>query len=281
MNCTCDLHTHSIFSDGTWTPEEIINESEAIGLSAVALCDHNTIDGLDRFTAAAAGKNVMAITGVEFSTEYKEKELHILGLNVKPQYYSQVKSRLADLLIRKEAQNRELVSNLKNIGYFIDYDKLKASSPSGNINRAHIAAELVRQGKFQTRQQAFNVLLNPECGYYHPPKRPDSIETIDFIRQISAVSVLAHPLRSVDEPFLLDFLSQASSAGLAAMETVYSDCEEKLLQQSVEIAGEFSLLPSGGTDFHGSKKPDIKLGTGKGNLSVPYEFCLNLLKASK
>lgn len=276
MNSTCDLHTHSIFSDGTWTPEQIISEGESIGLSAVALCDHNTIDGLCRFTAAAEGTQVRAIPGVEFSTEYKGKELHVLGLNIKPQYYSQVKSKLADFLIRKKERNIELIDTLNRLGYSISYEKLVASSPSGNINRAHIAAELVRQGYFKTRQQAFPALLNPECGYYHPAKQPAALDTIKFINDISAVPVLAHPFRSVNEPLLLDFLSVAVLGGLKAMEIVYSDCEESLLKRSAEICREFSLLPSGGTDFHGDKKPDIKLGTGRGNLSVPYEFCLNL-----
>lgn len=278
MNSKCDLHTHSVFSDGTWTPEQIVEESEALGLAAVALCDHNTIDGLDRFISAARGKNLLAVPGVEFSTEYKGSELHILGLNIKPQYYSQVKSRLADFLIRKEKQNVALVNTLAGLGYHVDYYKLKSSSVSGNINRSHIAAELVRQGYFETRQQAFNSLLNPQCGYYHPAKQPSALETIRFIRDISAVPVLAHPLRSVGEPLLLDFLSQAVPAGLAAMETVYSDCEEKLLKRSEEICARFSLLPSGGTDFHGDKKPDIKLGSGRGNLSIPYEYCLNILQ---
>ncbi len=277
MYSTCDLHTHSIFSDGTWTPEQIVAESETLGLAAVALCDHNTIDGLDRFSAAACGKELLAVPGVEFSTEYKGSELHILGLNINPQYYSQVKSRLADFLIRKEKQNLELVNALAKLGYCVDYYKLKASSVSGNINRSHIAAELVRQGCFKTRQQAFNSLLNPQCGYYHPAKQPSALETIGFIRDISAVPVLAHPLRSIEEPLLFDFLSQAVPAGLTAMEIVYSDCDEKLLKRSEEICGMFSLLPSGGTDFHGDKKPDIRLGSGRGNLSVPYEYCLKLL----
>lgn len=276
MDKFCDLHTHSIFSDGTWTPEEIVEEAERLGLSAVALCDHNSIEGLPRFMAAARGKSVRAVPGIEFSTEYQGLELHILGLMVEPEHYDRIRAFLREYLLRKAESGRELVDALCRGGYMLDYDKIAASTPNGNVNRAHIAAELTRLQMVGSVKEAFATLLDPKAGYYKPIKKPDALETVAFIRELSAVPVLAHAFRSMQEPQLLAFLEEAVPCGLGAMETLYSTYDEETTRLSEEIADRFGLIHSGGTDFHGDKKPDIHLGTGRGGLAVPYDYLLRL-----
>ncbi len=267
---TCDLHTHSIHSDGTWTPEQILAEADRLGLGAVALTDHNTVAGLPEFMAAAKGRVVEAVPGIEFSTDYRNMDVHILGLFIRPEHYGTITDLLADVQRRKDESNRELADNLTRAGFGFDYDALKATTPDGSINRAHFASELVRLGHAQSVQDAFHRFLNPSCGYYHPPKRMSSFECIRLIRDLGAVSVLAHPLLTMDPAGAREFLEQA--LGLDAMETRYVTYDADTTRIAREMAREFSLLESGGSDFHGNNKPGIALGSGKGALEVPLEL---------
>ena len=277
MDQFCDLHTHSIFSDGTWTPEEIIEEAERLGLGAVALCDHNSIDGLPRFMAAAEDRKVRAVPGTEISTEYQGMELHILGLMIAPENYASLQSYLEEYRRRKEESNRQLAEALSRGGYPVQYERIRASTPDGNVNRAHIAAEVVRQGSVGSVQEAFVTLLDPKCGYYRPVKKPDALETIAFLREISVIPVLSHAFRSMTEQEIPVFLKQAVPCGLIGMETLYSTYDKETTRKSERIADSFGLLRSGGTDFHGDKKPDIHLGVGRGDLAVPYTYFLRML----
>lgn len=270
MKKFCDLHTHSNYSDGTWTPEQLIREAEALGLEALALCDHNTVDGVPNFLAAAAGSKVHAVPGVEFSTGYRGGELHILGLFVRPEHYTAIEERLMEVLIRKEQSNRNLIAALAQAGISLDYKAIKAGTASGLVNRAVIAAEMVRQGYCASVQEAFKTWLAPEHGYFVPPKRMDAHETIRFIHELGAVSVLAHPFLNLEEAELREFLAQAE--GLDGMETEYVSFTPEQREKAREIAAEFGLLCSGGSDFHADNKPDIKMGTGRGDLRVDADL---------
>lgn len=275
-----DLHTHSTFSDGTFTPSEVIEQAQQLGLTAVALCDHNTIGGLPEFLAAAQGSGVEAVPGVEFSTEYEGTELHILGLFIHPEHYQTVTELLEEMLAEKERSNRELISALNGAGMKMDYDRLQAENPDGVINRAVIAAEMVRREYVSSVKEAFSRWLDKKNGYYRPPRRLGSLDTIRFIRSIGAVSVLAHPFLDLDESGLRRFLRDAVENGLDGMETRYSKFDAQTTDLARQIAGEYGLLESGGSDFHGANKPDIQLGSGRGDLYIPEEI-LTELKARK
>lgn len=264
----CDLHTHSVYSDGTWTPAQLIDEAERIGLTAIALTDHNTVAGLPDFMEAARGRGVEAVPGVEFSSDYADKDVHIVGLFIRPEHYATVTEVLADAQRRKEESNRELVDNLCDAGYALDYNRIRKAA-SGSINRAHIAGELLRLGYVESVRHAFETLLDVKHGYYHPPKRMTSFEAIAFIKSLGAVAVLAHPLLTMDEAMLRAFLPRAVEAGLDAMETEYSTYDEEATRLARTIAKEFGLRRSGGSDYHGDRKPDIRIGVGRGSLAVP------------
>ena len=280
MEMYCDLHTHSVFSDGTDTPARLIDLAAQAGLSAVALCDHNTVAGLPDFLKAAQGAAVEAVPGVEISTDFADKELHILALYVQPQHYAAVTELLAEGDRRKEQSNIDLVAALNGAGYALNYEEIKAKTPKGHINRAHIAAEMLRLGYVESVQDAFRTLLSPKHGLYHPPKRIDAYDAIRFIKSIGAVAVLAHPFLSMDEALLRDFLPRAVEVGLDAMEVYYAKYDEKTTSLAVDIAREFGILPSGGSDYHGGNKPDIAMGTGRGELRIPSAW-LNGLKKRK
>lgn len=276
-----DLHVHSTFSDGTYTPGELIALAQKAGVTVLALCDHNTVAGLPEFLAAAQGSGVEAVPGVEFSTEYEGTELHILGLFIPPEHYSDITELLNDALARKERSNRDLVQALSEAGLKMDYDSIRAANPDGVINRAVIGAEMVRLGYVSSVKEAFSQWLGEKHGFYRPSRRPDSLEIIRFIRSIGCVSVLAHPFLDLDEPGLRSFLTQAVEAGLDGMETCYAKFDRETTELARKIAGEYGLLESGGSDFHGANKPDIQIGTGRGSLFVPGEFFVALRERSK
>ena len=271
MAVFCDLHNHSTYSDGTDTPAELVAIAEKIGLGAIALTDHNTVAGLPEFLAAAEGKHVRAIAGTEFSTDYKGTELHILGLFLRPEHYAPITDLLEDYRKRKEQSNLDLVDKLNAAGYQIDYEKIKSSTPKGQVNRALIAAELTRLGYTESVQDAFKKLLSPKCGYYIPPTRPSPFETIRFIKSMGAVAVLAHPFLNLEEQELWEFLTEAVPCGLDGMETLYSTYDEETTALAERMAAEFGILSSGGSDYHGGNKPHIQMGVGQGNLTIPYE----------
>ena len=280
-----DLHTHSHYSDGTFSPAELIDEAERIGLSAIALCDHNTARGLDEFLAAAKDSPVEAIPAVEFSTDYQTDEgkiieLHILSLFVRPEYHGRIEELVAPIAINKQKSNRDLIAALQKNGCDITYEEVMDAS-RGNVNRAHVAGVLTEKGYTASIQEAFRTLLSPERGFYVEPARLPVFDTIAFIRSIGAVPILAHPFLKLNEDQLRVFLGKAKPCGLVGMETLYSTYDETTTALSRAIAKEFDLCESGGSDFHGKRKPDITLGTGKGNLSVPYEFLMKLKTFAK
>ena len=164
MKPICDLHIHSAFSDGTLSPAELIRLAQQRGISAVALCDHNTVAGLPEFLEAARGSGVRAVPGIEFSTDYGDTELHILALFVKPQHYEAITEKVARMLRRKEQSNLDLLAGLKSAGIELDYNAIKAAHPGGSINRAVIAAEMVKLGYCESVQQAFGSWLSEKRG---------------------------------------------------------------------------------------------------------------------
>lgn len=269
----CDLHVHSHYSDGTWTPEQIVREAQTIGLSAIALTDHNTVAGLPNFLCAAKGASLEAVPGIEFSTDYLDVELHIVGLFVAEEHYDAINKITDAMQQRKMQSNIDLTDALNRAGYEVDYHKIKASMPTGEPNRALIAAELTRLGYTPDIQTAFKTLLGAKCGYYHPPKRIDVFELIEFIRSIGAVPVLAHPFLNLKEAeSLRRFLGPAKERGLIGMEVLYSKFTAEQTAEAMSIADDFDLLYSGGSDFHGDNKPDIRLGTGRGGLKIPLSY---------
>lgn len=276
-----DLHVHSTYSDGTLTPAELIRHAAETGTEALALCDHNTVAGLPEFLEAARGTDITAVPGVEFSTDYGDRELHILGLFIPPEHFATIAEYVNALVLRKDESNRDLLQRLKSVGIHMDYEAIKAANPEGVVNRAVIAAEMMRQRYCESVQEAFSRWLSPKHGFFIPPKRLDAFETIRFIKSIGAVAVLAHPFLNLDPDGLRQFLPMAKTQGLDGMEVYYPKFDTKATALAEQLTKEFGLLPSGGSDFHGTNKPDISMGTGRNNLCIPNDILMNLASLRK
>lgn len=275
----CDLHTHSNFSDGTNTPKEIVELAQRLNLSAVALTDHNTVSGLPEFLSAAVGKNVKAVAGIEISTDYGETELHIVGLFIDTRDFETVENFVRPMVQRKEEHNRLLIEKLRAGGYDIDFDEIKAKTPDGKFNRAHIATELTEKGYTQSVGEAFKTLLSKNSIYYVPNKRIPTFEAIEFLKSVNAVVVIAHPFLDLDEAELRIFLPEAKRRGLDAMEVYYSQYDEETTKLAALLADEFGIKKSGGSDYHGTRKQDISLGVGKGNLRIDEDIYTSLFES--
>lgn len=273
----CDLHVHSTFSDGTLTPRQLLQLACEAGISAVALTDHNTVTGLPEFLENAKEFPVKAVPGIEFSVDYLGAELHLLALFVKPAYFDTITKMMEDFKRRKEQSNRDLVDNLNKAGFLLDYESIKQQA-CGYVNRAHIGAAMTEKGYTSSIKEAFKQYLDPKKGYYTPPRWPDVFEMIRFIQSIGAVAVLAHPFLQMEEAALREFLPLAVEAGLDGMEVLYPTYDEPQTACAKALCEEFSLLFSGGSDFHGANKPHIKIGVGEGNLQIPEKFVKMLEK---
>lgn len=275
----CDLHTHSTASDGTFTPGEVMQQAQQAGLGAVALTDHNTLMGLPEFMQAAQGTAVRAVPGIEISTEYDGHEVHIVGLFLTPQAGVELEKHLKIFEQEKEENNRELVDALNRGGYRISWEHLR-QQVMGRMNRAHIAAALTEAGYIQSPEEAFRTILHPDGAFYHPPHCPQSLPVLEMLRDLKICPVLAHPFLSLLSQQLAEFLPEAKKRGLLGMEVFYSTYDRRTTEAAQAMAEHYGLLPSGGSDFHGSIKPDIQLGVGRGNLQVPMQWLDQLEEAS-
>lgn len=272
----CDLHTHSINSDGASTTDELIAQAKELNL-IIALTDHNTVAGLPAFMQAAAENGVTAIAGTELSTEHNGVEFHLLGLFIDPKNYQKVERLAKEFHVLKEISNIEMVERLNDAGYDIAYADVKKRNPNGNANRAHVAAELLEKGYVSSIREAFSTILSEGAGFYIQPARLQLIDAVHFLREISALPILAHPLEDTTPDALIEMLPELIEVGLLGMETMHSSYSDDQIRIAKEIASRFNLLESGGSDYHGIVKPDVHLGCGKGNLDIPQSVYDKLL----
>lgn len=277
-----DLHVHSNISDGTLTPSQIVSSAIKAGLSAIALTDHDTIDGVQEALDAAAkaekeGHNIRIIAGTELSVAYKNRDIHILGLYLdihNPEFQNFLNTAKDSRLNR----NRKMILNLQNAGIKICMEDLMEDHNEAVITRAHFAKHLLKIGVVRTKEEAFRKYLDSSTPYYVPREFFSPEDAIQMIHRAGGIASLAHPLlykytRSEVEKLVV----YLKSFGLDALETYYSshnDADEYFVRNLAKKQG---LLMTGGSDFHGANKPDITLGTGRGKLRVPAEL-LDLLE---
>ena len=278
-----DLHTHSTASDGTATPAEVFNIACELQLAAVALTDHDTIDGLAEFTAAAADHpECEAICGVELACSFMSREIHIVGLFINPTS-TELAGFIENARQERMRRNRDLFVKLELLGYKLSLDMPEFSNlPLDGAGRPHFAAALVKYYKFAHPRQVFEKLLGKNRPAYIPRRLPDPSGAIKAIHASGGVAVWAHPVRreANERAYLKRAARKLAALGLDAIEGYYSMFSANETAMVHEIAAPLNLAISGGSDFHGANSPDVVLGFGAGGLRIPAEL-LTALKAKR
>ena len=273
-----DLHTHSICSDGTFTPSELAAHAAEKGLAAFALTDHDTTDGLAEAAAAAAEYGVEFVPGIEFSTEYQGHDIHIVGLDIDPAE-EELAAKLRSFRANRDVRNEEMLALLRTVGGFtITMEDLKnAYGENTVITRAHFGRWLFEHGCVKSISEAFDRYLGDGCPCFVVKKKTRPQTAVRLILGAGGIPVLAHPLLYHLSPEELEQLvRELKGYGLAALEAVYSSNIGMDESNMRRLAQKMGLKISGGSDFHGKNKPLLELGSGRGNLKIPYEVLENL-----
>ncbi len=280
-----DLHTHSTFSDGTFTPAELISSAQAIGLSAIALTDHDTVAGVPVLQAAAKKSNVEVVPGVEISVDVKlpnKGHMHILGLLIDPSH-AELKQTLTFLARERALRGERIVENLQRLGMEVSQQELQEMAGEGAVGRPHVARILLQKGYVRDIQEAFDRFLGKGCPGYVDKKKLDEAGAIRLIHNAGGLAILAHPQYMNFSAFAetREKILQLKMLGLDGVEVFYSGMPGDFQKALQSLAIEENLAISGGSDFHGENKPDISLGSGRDNdLHIPLEI-LEALKQRK
>ena len=264
-----DLHTHSRVSDGSDSPSDLMANAASAGLTAIALTDHDTLDGLDEAQLAADHHGIRLIRGVELSLEWSRGGMHLVVLFLGQD--GPLQARLSDLQAARDTRNTRMVDLLQSLDYDITLDELIAEAGGGVVGRPHMAAILVRKGYYPDPPAVFDELLATGRPGYLGRDRLDPVEAIQLARQSKGVPIIAHPhtlgLDTADE--YAEAITRLKAAGLAGIECHYGDYPLSQQQELAITTRRFGLIPSGGSDYHGTYKAGLELGTGRGELHVP------------
>ncbi len=267
-----DLHLHTLFSDGTYTPEELVKESKKAGLSTIAVVDHDTIDGIMPTLEAAKKENIEVIPGIELTAEYDGLEVHILGYFI--DYKNQrLKEKLDFLGNNRRERIYKIIDKLAAIGIELDPQVVFEISSEGTVGRLHIARALVKVGIVKSTAEAFQKYIGDTrpayvCGFRFSP-----LEAIKLIKEMGGVAVLAHPYLLKGDELISEFIGY----GIEGLEVYYPEHTQAMINFYLGLAKKYNLLVTGGSDCHGKAKPEVKLGM----IKLPYELVEKLKEARK
>lgn len=264
-----DLHLHTTHSDGSVIPAEVLALAKKAGVTALAITDHDIVDGIPEAIAVGAQLDIEIIPGVEVSSLYGDSEIHILG------YFLDWKDaslgrHLATLRESRHQRNPKIISQLNDLGLEISYEEVRALAATESVGRPHIARVLIAKGYVTSAKEAFERYLAEGRPGYVARTLPEPAEAVAWIRAAGGVPVLAHPtwLKASGDN-LSKLLGQLKASGLGGIEAYYSTHTPQQTAQYLDLAKRLDLLVTGGSDFHGVTKPDIEVGKGRGDLKVP------------
>lgn len=265
-----DMHVHTTASDGTCSPAEVVKLAKEKGLAAIAITDHDTVSGYAEAKKAGDELGIEVVPGIEISTRYLGP-VHILGYYLDTE--SPVLNEVSQWLVEdRDRRNRKMAALMRADGLDVDYDRMRERF-GAVIGRPHFAELLVEMGLAESVNDAFARFVERGQKYYASRNFLPIERSIRLIREAGGVPVMAHPFQyKLDDAQLRELIRLCIKNGLMGMECRYSGYDEEKVQYLLGLAKEYSLLPTGGSDFHGSVKPHIQLGDGMGNLQVPYRF---------
>jgi len=266
-----DLHAHTSASDGTYSPNELVTLAKSEGIEAIAITDHDTIEGVPEALEAGEKIGLEVIPGVEISIDHQPGSMHVLGL------FLDIKNKklieyLTVLQASRSSRNPKIIEKLNELGLAISMEDVQKISGGGQVGRPHIAAALLKDGYVSSNQQAFDKYLKKGAIAYFERSRLTREETVDMIHGAGGLVILAHPntlgVNGSSFSYLMSELKEVGFDGLEVFYNSHSQTDEDRLMKIVDKNG---FIISGGTDFHGQNKPSIKLGVGYGNMAIPYE----------
>lgn len=272
-----DLHTHSWFSDGTKSPTELVHLAEKSGVSALAITDHDTMDGVAEAIAAGNECAVEVVPGLEVSVIHKKKALHILGYYMDPAN-GELCAALATIQKARDDRNAKIIHKLQELGVAASLEELKEISGIGQTGRPHIAKLLMNHGLVRSIPQAFDEYLKKDAKAYVARFAYSAEEAIRLIRGAGGIAVLAHPIQ-VDKTLtsLATLLPVLKEYGLEGIETYYPSQKKKMRKRIRKFAEENGLLLTGGSDYHGDIRPGTRLAGGNNVYVSPV--LLEIMKA--
>ena len=277
-----DLHTHSKCSDGTYSIKELMDYAHEKNLAAIALTDHDTVDGLDEASTYVKENypDMEFVPGIEFSTVEEGKDVHIVGLYI-DHHNEEFKKKLGQFIDSRTVRNKKMCRKLsEEAGIPISYEELTGSFPGAVLTRAHYAKFMVDRGYAKSRNEVFDKYIGDNCPYYVERDKISPEEAISYVLEAGGVPVLAHPiLYHLSDRKLDALVARLKNAGLKGIEAIYSTYSPSEERRIKELAAKYDLLISGGSDFHGANKPKIDLGIGMGKLFVPEDLLIPIKKA--
>ncbi len=265
-----DLHVHSNASDGTLSPAQVVELASEKGLDAIALTDHDTISGIKEAVQASRPAGIELVPGIEFSCVYQKTEIHILGLyiNIDDPSFS---ARIQKLLDIRNQRNEEMIRRFQADGFSITLEDLQSGNPGTVITRAHFARTLVEKGYASSMDQAFKKYLEYGGKYCMRKEKISPEQAMEILTDNRAFPSLAHIMQYklgwAENERLIAYLKEL---GLQGLEVYHSSHNEGQIPRLQQLARDYGLLPTGGSDFHGSNKPDIQIGTGRGGLRLSH-----------
>jgi hypothetical protein len=265
-----DLHLHTHFSDGTYSPEEVAALGRKFGLAALALTDHDTVEGCARMAQACAAGGIEFITGTELTAEQDDNELHILGYFLDTQN-TRLLGEIAKFQAVRQNRIREMVARLNDLGVPLAADAVFALANCRSPGRPHVARALVNAGLCNSLDEVFERYLKKSRPAWVPKKKMSALDGIELIHQAGGLAVMAHPgLNRTDDviPGLVD-------AGLDGIECFHTKHSTAMSQHYLKLADKYRLLVTGGSDCHGLSKGKPLIGTVK----LPYSY-VEKLKAA-
>ena len=272
-----DLHIHTTCSDGSLTPSQVVQYAKEKDLKAIAITDHDTIDGNEEALKEGKRQDIEVIPGVEISVEYSPGSMHMLGYFITTDDTT-LKEKLTLLQGSRADRNPKIVEKLNELGLALTYDEVVQESGGGQVGRPHIAQVLLKKGYVKNIQEAFDTYLGKGAPAYNDKFRLGAEEAITTIIDAGGIPVLAHPftLFCKGSEELEALVKKLVSKGLQGIEIYYSEHNQRQISQYRKLAEQHNLAITGGSDFHGKNMKGIDLGTGRGNLRVPYRLLENL-----
>jgi len=268
LNNLIDMHVHSTASDGQFPPAEIVTKAAKLGLSGVALTDHDTIDGIAEAQAAAIQHGIKLLPGIEISTVADGKDIHVLGYFTNNEDQTWLE-RISKLGATREARNELLIRKLNELGISITMeDVIAVSGDKGSIGRPHVAEVLISRGVVASKQEAFDQYLGENGKAFVQPLRIHPTEAFQWIKEAGGVCVLAHPGIYGDD----ELVEKLLAAGPDGVEINHSDHTPEQVQYYTQLADKYNLITTAGSDFHGYYEQGDSFHGNLGSVTATMEI---------